>query len=65
MLPKINNPWEKTIDNLDQDVLLYIDYVKDKFNKELKNVWFLNNSWSILRVLWARDFDINKVIKLF
>lgn len=64
MLPKINNPWEKTMDNLNQDVSLYVDFLKDRYQKELKNFWFLNNTWSLLRILKARDFDLQKAEKL-
>jgi hypothetical protein len=64
MLPKIANPREKTLDNLTEDVMAYVDYIKDKYQQDIKNYWFLNNTWSLLRILRARDFDIVKVDRL-
>ncbi len=53
MLPKIANPREKTLDNLTEDVMAYVDYIKDKYQSDIKSYWFLNNTWSLLRILRA------------
>lgn len=58
MFPKIDKPREKTMENIDAKVEIYINHLKTKYSKDLQEYWFLNNSWSLLRILRARDFDI-------
>lgn len=63
-LKSIKTPRSMTLDNLTPEAKEYVDYLKSKFKVRLEKWPYLNNTWSLLRFLRARDFNIKNTEKM-
>lgn len=52
------------LETVTPDAMEYVNLIKQKYGKRLEKYIYLNNTWSILRYLRARDFDIKKTCKM-
>lgn len=63
-LKPINNPRDMFLETVTPEAMEYVNYLKKEYKERLEKYMYLNNTWSMLRYLRARDFDIKKTKKM-
>lgn len=63
-LKKIKNPREITLETLTPESKEYIDFLKKEYKSWLEKFPKLNTTWTLLRFLRARDFNIKATKKM-